>query len=253
MTIFRVAETGSTNTDMLERAVAGTAHEGDWLVAERQTVGRGRSGRAWASPTGNLYASGLVELRPSDPPAPTLALVAGIAAVETLGGASVILKWPNDILRSCESRSPANAGNAQTDTAPASAGAHAKLAGILLEREGDAVVVGVGANLVHAPEVPGRAVTSLVALERTLSVDEAAAALARTMTHWLAVWRTDFASIRSTWLDRAHPLGTPLSAALSDGGRIDGRFDGLTEDCALRLALADGSVRVIHAGDVFLI
>lgn len=77
--------------------------------------------------------------------------------------------------------------------------------------------------------------------------------IAASFAHWLAVWRSDFTAIRTVWLAQAHPLGTPLSAALSDGTRVEGRFDGLTEDCALRLALADGSVRVIHAGDVFLI
>ena len=83
-TIRTVAETGSTNADMIALAASGL-EEGVWLRAERQTGGRGRQGRAWVSPPGNLYASTLVRLRPSDPPAATLALVAAVALEEAVG------------------------------------------------------------------------------------------------------------------------------------------------------------------------
>jgi len=78
-----VEETGSTNADMLALAAAGAA-EGSWLRAERQTAGKGRQGRAWESPIGNFYGSTLVRLRPTDPPAPTLALVAAVALEEAV-------------------------------------------------------------------------------------------------------------------------------------------------------------------------
>ena len=230
LTIFRVAETGSTNIDMLASASAGTSIEGDWLIAGRQTAGRGRKGRGWASPPGNLFASGLVSLRPGDPSAPTLALVAAVALADALAVSGSTLKWPNDLLVG-----------------------KAKLAGILLERQGNQVVVGIGVNLVRHPDLPERPTTSLAALGIVRSIETVIAAIIAALDHWLAVWRTDLAVIRTAWLTRAHPPGTPLSAAAPDGSRTDGRFDGLTEDCALRLALADGSVRVIHAGDVFLI
>lgn len=216
---------------MLALAASGSAHEGDWLIAERQTAGRGRQGRAWASPSGNLYASGLVELCAGDPPAPTLALTTGIAVIEALDTADLMLKWPNDIL----------AGTA-------------KLAGILLERQNDHIVVGIGINLVHAPDLPDRPTTTLSAIGTALAVDAAANALVAAFGHWLHIWRTDgLPVIRAGWLARAHPIGTPLAAGLSDGARIEGLFDGLTPDCALQLRLADGTARVIHAGDVFLI
>ena len=216
---------------MLARAAAGAAHEGDWLVADTQTDGRGRQGRAWTSPPGNLYASGLVELRFGDPPAPTLALVAGIAAHDALALPELLLKWPNDLIVDA-----------------------AKLAGILLERQGDAVVVGVGVNLAHHPDLPGRPATSLATFGVALEPGQAATRLAEAMTRWLAIWRAQgLAPIRAAWLERAHPLGTPLSAALPDGSRIDGIFTGLTDDCALQLRLGSGEVRVIHAGDVFLL
>lgn len=231
LTIFHVAETGSTNADMLGLAARGEARDGDWLVAERQSAGRGRSGRQWDSPAGNLYASGLVTVYPADPPTPTLALVAGIAVTEAIGANALRLKWPNDVL----------AGDA-------------KLAGILLERQGDAIVIGVGINLSHHPDLPDRRTASLAELGIVLTPESAVAALAREFARWLEIWRTyGLEPIRSAWIERAHPVGTPLSAALPDGSRVDGRFDGLTDDCALILRLADGTTRVIHAGDVFLI
>ncbi len=216
---------------MLALAASGSAHEGDWLVADRQTAGRGRQGRAWASPPGNLYASGLVVLRAGDPPAPTLALAAAIAVIEALGTPGLALKWPNDVI----------AGRA-------------KLAGILLERHNDQVVVGVGVNLVDAPELHDRPTTTLAALGVATTPADVAASLAMTFAAWLGRWRTDgLPAIRVAWLAHAHPVGTPLAAGLPDGTRIEGCFDGLTADCALQLRLADGSARVIHAGDVFLI
>src|SRR3954468_5499421 len=118
--IRAVAETGSTNDDVAVLAREG-APEGLWLRADRQTSGKGRQGRAWQSPPGNLHASTLVRLRPDDPPAPTLALVAAVALHEvvTPHAPAATIKWPNDLLVD-----------------------GAKLAGILLERQGDAVVVG---------------------------------------------------------------------------------------------------------------
>ena len=220
---------------MLERARSGAAREGDWLVAERQTAGRGRSGRAWISTPGNLYSTGLVRLRASDPAAPTLALMAGVAAQSAMSwaddeGSGITLKWPNDLLVGGE-----------------------KIGGILLEREGDFVAIGIGLNLAHAPALAERAATSLAAMGRVLNADEAMAMLTVAVARWLDIWRRQgIEPIRAAWLARAHPVGAPLSAALPDGTRIDGNFDGLTEDCALRLRLADGSSRVIHAGDVFL-
>lgn len=141
-----------------------------------------------------------------------------------------MLKWPNDVL----------AGSA-------------KLAGILLERQGDAVVVGVGINLAHHPDAD-RPSTSLAALGLDVTPDEALTALSAAFVRWLHIWRVDgLPAIRAAWLERAHPVGALLAAALPDGVRIDGSFAGLTQACALQLRLANGDVRVIHAGDVFLI
>jgi BirA family transcriptional regulator, biotin operon repressor / biotin---[acetyl-CoA-carboxylase] ligase len=223
-----VAETGSTNDDVAAMARAGAA-EGLWLRAERQSGGKGRQGRGWASPPGNLYASTLVRLQPGDPPAATLALVAAVALHEvcSLYAPTIVIKWPNDLM----------AGGA-------------KLAGILLERGGEAVVIGFGANLAHHPSGLDRPVTSIAALAGTApDAGAVVEALAEGFARWLRRWRGEgLAPVRDRWLAAAHPIGTALSA----GGK-EGLFDGLDHDGALRLRLPDGSVQLIHAGEVFLI
>lgn len=235
MVIHTVRETGSTNADLLSLAQAGVA-EGYWLQAERQLAGRGRHGRHWASPVGNFYASTLVRVRPSDPPAATLALLAAVALDEAIGmfladRKALTLKWPNDLLLGT-----------------------AKLSGILLERIDDAVVIGIGVNLAHHPDLPDRATTSLAAHGVNLLPSTLAEVLAESMTRWVARWRSGgLAPVRVRWLARAHPPGTALTARLPDGGSVDGLFDGLDADGALLLRLASGERRVIHAADVFLL
>jgi BirA family biotin operon repressor/biotin-[acetyl-CoA-carboxylase] ligase len=139
----------------------------------------------------------------------------------------VRIKWPNDLV----------AGSA-------------KLAGILLEREGEAVVAGFGVNLAAHPDLRDRQATSVAALaERAPEAAAFLENLAEGFARWLDLWRREgLAPIRRYWLTAAHPVGTALS---TEAGR--GLFDGLDENGALRLRLADGSVRVIHAGDIFLI
>ncbi len=232
--IHSVDATGSTNDDCRARARQGEA-EGFWLRADVQGAGRGRNGRTWISPPGNLYASTIVRLGPGDPVAPTLALVAGIALRETVAamapGSDPRLKWPNDLMLG-----------------------YAKLAGILLEGESGAVICGFGVNLAHHPEGLDRPVTSLAAATGTAPDPQAfVERLAADFALWLGHWRSDgLAFIIDAWLARAHPPGTPLAADPGDGARIEGIFDGLDAMGALRLRLADGSVRVIQAGDIFL-
>lgn len=230
--IRTVSSTASTNADMLLLA-ADDAQEGLWLRAEQQTAGRGRLGRAWVSPPGNLYASTIVRLRAADPNPATLALVAAVALEETLRayGAEPVIKWPNDLLIG-----------------------GAKITGVLLERAGNAVVVGIGVNLAHHPEGLDRPVTSLAAQglgapEPELFLRDLAEAFAR----WLTLWRGGLEPVGRRWLERAHPVGTALSVRLPDQPPVDGLFDGLDEQGALRLRLASGECQVIHAGDVFLI
>jgi BirA family biotin operon repressor/biotin-[acetyl-CoA-carboxylase] ligase len=230
-----VEETGSTNADLLALAIAG-AEEGLWIRAGRQTAGRGRQGRSWASDPGNLYASTLVRLRPTDPPAASLALVAGLAvwgAVQVWldDPGPLQLKWPNDLLLG-----------------------GAKLAGILLERAGDAVVIGIGVNLAHHPELPDRPATDLAAHSAAPTPEVFAETLADLMSAEVSRWRAEgVVGTRTRWMRHAHPIGTALTARLPDGEALDGLFDGLDPDGALTLRLASGERRVIHAADLFLL
>lgn len=234
--IRTVAETGSTNADLLDRIRAGEqVLEGEWLVADRQTAGRGRQGRGWFDGHGNFMGSTVVRAMPGDPPAHTLSLVTGIALHEAVmpfcpDDRMPMLKWPNDLL----------VGGA-------------KLSGILLESTGSAVVVGVGVNLKRAPDLPDRSTIALSAFGPAPDRDFFAAELARNFADILQRWRTyGLEPILRQWSALASPLGTPLSVHEPGGALIAGEFAGLAEDGSLRLRLADGTSRAIHAGDVTL-
>jgi BirA family biotin operon repressor/biotin-[acetyl-CoA-carboxylase] ligase len=207
------------------------AIEGDWLVARFQSSGRGRHGRAWASIPGNFFASTLVLIRADDPAASTLSLVAGLAlfeAVEQVApSAELALKWPNDLM---------------------SGGA--KLAGVLLERQGDRVVVGTGVNLAGAPDLAERKVASL---DGSVAPESFAQLLSGRFAEWLETWRrADAIAIREAWLSCAHPIGSALSVHGGPDQRVDGRFAGIEADGAMRLQREDGSIELIRAGDVQL-
>ena len=192
-------------------------------------------GRTWDSPVGNLYCSTLVRLQPSDPLPHTLALVAANAVhalVAPLCAGQARIKWPNDILVD-----------------------GAKIAGILLERTGDTIVIGIGLNVADHPRDLDRPVTSLAAQGAT---DAEAGALldrlAQIFAHWLAIWRAQgLDPVRTHWLLNAHPTGTPMRVQQPDGSMVEGTFDTLDRQGMLILRLANGESRAIHAGDIFLI
>lgn len=250
--IETVPETGSTNADLATRLRAGAfVPEGDWLVADRQTAGRGRQGREWFDGMGNFMGSTVVHRRFGEPDPPTLALAAGLALHSTIaalvlakvGSGSridassrpqasdrgpIMLKWPNDVTIGT-----------------------AKLAGILLEREGDAVVVGIGANLVSAPKLVDRETAALSDIAEPPRRDVFAATLARQFDLEIERWRNfGVAPIVQRWQDAAHPPGTPLCVGEPGETPLEGTFAGLTDDGALLLRLADGGTRAIHAGEV---
>ena len=211
--------------------------EGVWLVADRQTGGRGRHGRQWFDGAGNFMGSTVVPLRFGDPAPGTLALVAGLAVhavvaplLETVVSASAALrlKWPNDLMIG-----------------------RAKLAGVLLEREGDAVVIGIGVNLAVAPSLPDRETVSLAELGVTAPRDDFARSLAQTFAQELERWRTyGLEPIVNRWLAAAHPIGTPLSVGMAGELPLQGTFAGLTSEGALQLRAADGTTHVIQSGEV---
>ncbi len=180
--------------------------------------------------------STVVHLAPRDPNAATLALVAGLAAYEAVSAlladpSQLNLKWPNDLML-----------------------AGAKLAGILLEREGDAIIVGMGINLTAAPELPDRKTISLSAFGPPPDRDMFARSLASAFDQEVERWRAyGLEPLIRRWESIAHSKGASLTVNPPGEPRVEGTFNGLSADGALSLRLEDGSTRVIHAGDVMLV
>lgn len=232
-------EVDSTNSEAMRRALAGSEAP-LWIAARRQTAGRGRSARTWASLPGNLAASLVLRLDCPVAAAAQLSLVAGVAAIDAIRAAApavsadVRLKWPNDVL----------------------VGA-AKLGGILVESSRDAgllvAVVGFGINVRSAPDGLGRRVASLAGHGAEVDAAVLLAALGEAMASWLDRWDEGrgFAEIRAAWIARAGPEGEPL--AVHDGAvRRSGLFAGLDADGALLLAMDDGHIERVAVGDVTL-
>ncbi len=237
-------EIDSTNQEALRRSAAG--ERGPlWIMARRQMAGRGRSGREWVSPDGNLAATLLFE--PDCPPAALhqLSFVAGVAVHDALdvfrqrapepAAIRLRLKWPNDILD-----------------------ADAKLAGILIEStmSGGAPVaaIGIGVNIATAPIIAGRATTSMASWSPDNSPGELRTSIALQITRWLEIWQhgNGFSAIRTAWLDRTFPLGETITVNTGTETLI-GTFSGIDETGALLLDSVPpkpGQIRRISYGDV---
>lgn len=228
---------GSTSDHCAALAAAGEP-AGLAVLALRQTSGRGSRGRGWQSPIGNLSLS--VLLRPSGTlsDAAGWPLLTGIAVADAIcpllpDRTALTLKWPNDVLLRGR-----------------------KLAGILIDTALDPagglrwLVIGLGANLAVAPEVPGR-VTACLSDEGVAPPppEPFARDLLDRLAHWHSVLSRDgFSSIREAWLARAHPVGTALTVAFADQ-RIAGEFAGLSPEGHLLLRTPAG-VRSFSTGEV---
>ena len=215
-------------------ALRAGAIPGNVYFARSQSAGRGRQGRDWVSPGGNLYATICTNPPINRNPA-QLAFVAGLAAFDTVSEVApetgFTLKWPNDIL----------------------AGGR-KISGMLIEAGEQGYAVGIGINIVCSPgddEVRFPA-TNLRACAGVSPPPEAL--LARLCGHfdrWNRRWAADgFEPLRAVWLASAHRMGDTIAASTGID-RIEGRFQGLDADGALVVEDAGGSVHVITAGDVF--
>ena len=234
---------GSSNDEALQRARAGDPGR-VWIIADEQDRGRGRNGRTWVSPVGNLFASLLVVAPCAMAVSPQLGFVAGVAlheALATLTGLQaprLALKWPNDLLLD-----------------------GAKLAGILVEGTtvtssagGSrlAVVIGCGVNVVdHPPDTP-YAATDCRSAGFPLQRDDVFERLAGTLAGWLDRWDAGhgFAGVRQAWLAAAGGLGGPVVVRRPEGD-LRGLFRDIDAQGQLLLE-QDGRVTVVQAGDVFL-
>jgi len=235
-------ETGSTNADA--RALADDGAPGFTLVtASRQTAGRGRRGRRWDSPAGNLYWSILLRPEAAWPPLGTLSMVAALATAEAIdavtgAGARLRLKWPNDVLLD-----------------------GGKVVGLLLEagrdtRGGDWLVVGIGVNIVFCPPAGGTVPPiSLVGAGLTaVPPNDLRDVLAdRFLTRFDAWQAGGLAGLRDAYVDRLHGLGEPIRVRLTDDPADDltGVFESIDGQGTLLLRRPDGSLSRVTAGDVF--
>jgi BirA family transcriptional regulator, biotin operon repressor / biotin---[acetyl-CoA-carboxylase] ligase len=250
----QLSSTESTNAEAKRAAEAGEA-EGLVVQALRQTAGRGRQGRAWESPEGNLYMSVLLRPRCSPQEAGLYSFVAALAVCDAvrafLPEADIKLKWPNDVLVGGK-----------------------KISGILLEAAPvergvvDWLVVGIGVNILHHPEGGLYPATSLAG-EEAFSIQHSVFAKAspdksafrdepvqtiltkclQSLDHWRRMLLNEgFGPVREAWMARAK---TGLIEARLPHDTVLGEFDGLDVRGSLILRLPDGTKRAIAAGDVF--
>lgn len=238
---------GSTNTEAVARARAGECGQ-MWFVTSEQTAGRGRRNRAWIAPRGNLASSVLEVIDISPAVAATLGFAAGLAIETALQKVSIeaslrsagsehmkfSLKWPNDVLAGGQ-----------------------KLVGIGLEAEPVAadrlaVVVGIGTNIVSAPEGTQTPATSLAALGVDVGAEDLFSALSDAWAEYRGIWDNGrgFGEVRRQWLERAAGLGQPVSVQ-SGASTISGTFDTIDDVGCLIVATADGRRLPISAGDVY--
>jgi BirA family biotin operon repressor/biotin-[acetyl-CoA-carboxylase] ligase len=234
-------EIDSTNAEARRRAEAGETGP-LWITARRQTAGRGRRGRAWETGAGNLAATRLITTDKPPLQAAQVAFVAALAVADLAAAYTapdlVTVKWPNDVLI-----------------------AGRKVAGVLVESGvsptgGLWLGVGVGVNLATRPVGAERPATSFaehLVKPRTTppSPETALVELSQSFDQWIELWNgRGFRAVSEAWTARAHGLGRPCTARL-ERETLEGVALGLDADGALRLQLADGSIRRITAGDVF--
>ncbi|KAB2665225.1 biotin--[acetyl-CoA-carboxylase] ligase [Brucella tritici] len=234
---------GSTNAVALERAASGDPGK-LWLVTKRQESGRGRRGRAWSTPEGNLASTLLLVESYEMKMAATLGFVAGLSLADALDAVfaatgpavppTIGLKWPNDVLLN-----------------------GAKLTGILLEssilaKNLFAVAIGIGTNVVAFPDDLPYAATSLQALGSKCDAETLFAALSDAWSVNYRVWNEGrgLDDIRKRWLQRAHGLGQHVTMQV-EGRIVEGRFETIDEACRFVIREDEGSRVAVTAGDVY--
>jgi len=236
--LLELGEIDSTNQEAKRRASAGVTSP-LWIMAARQSEGRGRQGSVWQSLAGNLAATLLIHPERPAADCAQLSFAAALAVSDMLASfashANIGLKWPNDVL--VDGR---------------------KIAGILLESESRAdgtaawLAVGIGVNLTAYPkdtEFPAISLAALGILPPTPR--DAMLDLAAAFAKWYEVWRTQgFSPVREAWLARVSGLGSRVRARLAKEEAV-GVFQGIDETGALLLGLPGGTTRIVAAGEVF--
>jgi BirA family biotin operon repressor/biotin-[acetyl-CoA-carboxylase] ligase len=220
----------SSTQDLARDRVRAGGSEGIVIIAGAQTAGRGRNGNRWDTFAGNLFAS--IVLRSPDDTARIgqYSFLVAVALRRALSqypdeGHPVLNKWPNDILIDGK-----------------------KVAGILLEVSGDSLIAGIGVNIASAPA--GKICLHDVSRKRIKSRDLLTAILAHLDAVLHEYNRDGFDPLREEWIKHAANLHQRITARLP-ASTLEGIFEGLNADGALRLRLANGELKVIHSGEVF--
>ncbi len=234
---LHLPEIDSTNDEARRRAESG-ADGGLVVTADRQTAGRGRRGRNWNSPDGNLYCSILVrpEIAPAEGAQAGFAVslaVADIVADALAHALPVHCKWPNDVLVSDQ-----------------------KVSGILIEsasgagRSVDWLIIGIGINVTSHPDFAEKPATSLAACGVTAQLDDLLAQLVAALDLRLTQWlEQGFDSIRNAWMERAWRLGEQVDL-MTGQDQVTGAFRGLDETGGIVLELAGGERRNLGHGEL---
>lgn len=238
--VVELAQTQSTNSACLEAAQRREAC-GLWIMARKQTSGRGSRGRNWESQEGNFFASLLLDTNAAPAWLSQLTFVTAIAvrnAIAQLAGDGensprLSLKWPNDVL--IENR---------------------KVSGILLESheldERRIVIIGIGVNCISHPQETSYPAADLA--ENGVHIDPGAllAVLTQHLDHWLGVWNEGrgFAAIRKQWLAFAKGVGGRIEVRLSKRN-LEGIFEALDDQGRLILRRSDGQTETISAAEIF--
>ena len=250
VTEMALEETASTNAHALELLKSAPSPRHLTLVwARRQTQGRGRGGRMWQSPEGNVFFSMILRPQADWGDLNQLPLVTSVAIHAAIrphvpSSRALTIKWPNDLLID-----------------------GAKVSGTLIESHrlirstdinrwsAEALVVGIGVNVAHHPtEGLIYPATSLRQAGSAVERDQVIRDLAQALIEALELWRRrGFAPIRAAYLESAHGLGESITVrtSLDLDESISGVFEGIEEDGALLLRLADGTVKRLIVGDVF--
>ena len=237
-TILRFDSLDSTNTEALRQARQG-AREGLCVIANQQTAGRGRHGRAWESPQGEgLYLSFVLRPTLASEDLPLITLMTGVAVYDTLVeiGLKPDIKWPNDVLVN-----------------------ERKISGILAEMTEDrstpAIVVGIGVNLTSKkfPSEIAETATSIESeLKRNITAADLETALLKYLGYFYGILNEGGGSraIVDEWRRRSTYADGKLVRVAFENGSTTGITDGIEPNGALRVRSSDGYVSIIQAGDV---
>jgi len=263
-TIEVVESTGSTNADLLARALAGEP-EGTVLATEHQQAGRGRLGRTWITPPRAALTFSLL-VQPGVPPArrgwlPLLTGIAVAGAITSVTGVATTLKWPNDVLADQGQADASQADASQAGTSQAGTG---KLVGILAEAAADAIVVGIGVNVsTEQAELPDRgpgalpAASLLTAGAKPEGLDRTPLLLAilSAFEHRYRDWREaggdpEASGLRAAYLGRSGTIGRQVRAELPSGQALSGLAVGVDADGRLLVRSSSGTDSAGAAGSV---